>query len=69
MQQQSRTSHLDYCHKIKSAEHYSRCVHKDTDDEWLRNGKLCVKGDDTSLPKYDKIFIDGENWDEKLEPF
>lgn len=63
---------FNYCHKIKrgeGAEHYSRCVHKEIEDEWQRKGKLCLKGGDTSLPKYDEIHIDGENWDEELEPF
>lgn len=28
-----------------------------------------LKGGDIFLPKYDKIHIDGENWDEELKPF
>lgn len=30
---------------------------------------MCTKKGDTSLPKYKDIQIDGENWDEELEPF
>lgn len=27
------------------------------------------KKGDTSLPKYEEVQIDGENWDEEIEPF
>uniref|UniRef100_K1QNV9 Sideroflexin-2 n=1 Tax=Magallana gigas TaxID=29159 RepID=K1QNV9_MAGGI len=36
---------------------------------WLERDNMCTKKGDTSLPKYKDIQIDGENWDEELEPF
>uniref|UniRef100_K1PT92 Uncharacterized protein n=1 Tax=Magallana gigas TaxID=29159 RepID=K1PT92_MAGGI len=35
---------------------------------WLERDNMCTKKGDTSLPKYKDIQIDGENWDEELEP-
>lgn len=31
--------------------------------------KFRTKKSDTSLPKYSEIQIEGENWDDELEPF
>ena len=35
----------------------------------MENGKSCVIKGDTSLPKYNELHIEGENWGDELEPF
>lgn len=38
-------------------------------ENWLENGKFCVRKGNTSLPKYEDLTLEGENWDNELEPF
>lgn len=39
-------------------------------DGWLERDKMCTKKKgDISLPKYEEVQIDGENWDEEIEHF
>lgn len=51
---------FNYCHKIKRgdvAEHYSRCAHKEIENEWLRNGKFVIKGVLLSFPNIMKFIL------------
>lgn len=62
----------NHTHKIKrgnGCEHYKQCEDKQWFDGWLERDKMCTKKGDTSLPKYEEVQIDGENWDEEIEPF
>lgn len=63
---------FNHSHKIKrgdGSDHYKYCKEKQIHEGWLERDNMCTKKGDTSLPKYKDIQIDGENWDEELEPF
>lgn len=62
----------NHTHKIKrgdGSKHYEHCEEKRWYNGWLERDNICKKKGDTSFPKYSEIQIEGENWNDELEPF
>lgn len=63
----------NHCHKFRrgeGVEHYNNCADREVEEYRLQKSRECVRNGNTSLPKYEDLEIEGENWEDELqEPF